>query len=784
MPAFVQQIARRARTLLSAPQFAEDAAKTRIATVLHNIILIGLVVTTLSTFVLIPVVPSLFRMGIINGIVLILATGLLLLNRRGYVQVAGIGILGVIVSVIFIDSLFSDQSISSATGILTLVIAFAGFAYGYRGLFVSALACAVAIGVALVIRLGWQPGPVERAELIFQFSVHMAVFLISGLGLSLAVRYLRHAQQRERQSEAALFERNQTLEQEIVVRRLAEQKQLLIALAMREVIDAAHELLFCDTLDDLWRRAVELARERLGVERCGIFLTDYETSMAIGTYGTNAQGEVICEKDVTFKWGEKDIARQQRLPSRGIADWELDQVADHYNHYGENGREVATIGRGWNAKIAIRSRKGPAIATFFCDAAITGKAADPVQLELAAVYCSLLGSIAERKMLTNSLNERTHELTQLLDLSQTISSTLELNPLLEHLFGKLKGVVDCDGIQISEFLEGYNARVMNCSEEADRHWVGCVTRLDPVHDVHILELIKTHKPLIIPDVLADTPFARAFCQRVQRTVDKEATQGACVMYVPLIVRDRITGFMCLASASKDHFQPDITPIVGAFATQAAVLMELARAHQEGIKTAALKERARIARELHDSVSQALFGIVLGVRTSMQHLQAHANPQPSLEYALSLSEAALSEIRALIFELRPEYLEKEGLIVAFRKQAEALCMRHQLNVQMHVRTTEPNLPLPAKEAIYRIGLEALQNVLKHAQATSIDVTLAQDADTLTLEVQDNGKGFEPNSDFGKHFGLSNMRERAAQFGAELHVDSQLNRGTRIVVHMPM
>ena len=784
MIAVAHRFLRRVRPLLNAPYFAGDDTKTRLAELLHAILLIGLLVIVLSSLILFSVVPSLLRMGIINGSVFVIGTGLLLLNKRGHVREAGIGIMSLIVGVIFVDSLFSDQVISPAAGILTLVIAYAGFAFGYRGLLVSALACAATVGIALIIRLGWQPDAAERATLIFQFSVHMVVFLISGLGLSVSVRFLRHAQQRERHSEALLFERNRELEQEIVERRQAEQKQLLTALSMREVIDAAHELLFCETLDDLWRRAVELARERLGIERCGILLTDYETNMAVGTYGTNMQGEVICERSVSFQWHENDIARQRRLPSRGIAEWEMDEAVEHYNHFGENGREVATVGRGWNGKIAIRARKGPAIATFFCDAAITGKPYDPVQMELAAVFCSLLGSIAERKMLTERLTERTHELTQLLDISQTISSTLELNSLLKQLFVKLKAVIDCDGILISEFIDGYHSRIVNCSDEIDHRWIGYVSHLNPANDIHILDLIHTRKPLIIPDVNADTPYARAFCQRIQRAVENIPSEVACAMYVPLVVRDRVIGYMRLTSTHPNHFQSQIAPIALAFATQAAVLIELARSHQEGIKTAALKERSRIARELHDSVSQALYGIVLGVRTSMQYLQANANPQPALDYTLTLSEAALSEIRALIFELRPEYLEKEGLIAAFCKQTEALCMRHQLNVQMNVQTDEPNLSLPAKEAVYRIGLEALQNTLKHAEATQLKITLTVEANTLMLEIQDNGKGFDTNSMFESHYGLSNMRERAAQFGAVLKIASQPNTGTNVSVHMPI
>ena len=137
----------------------------------------------------------------------------------------------------------------------------------------------------------------------------------------------------------------------------------------------------------------------------------------------------------------------------------------------------------------------------------------------------------------------------------------------------------------------------------------------------------------------------------------------CIMVVPLVVRDKLIGAMRLMNSQVNGYDAHDATLALAFANQAAMLIESTRAHQEDIKAAALRERTRIARELHDSVSQALFGIVLGVRTSLHHHQSQKDPSMALNYALTLSEAALAEIRALIFELRPEYLEKEGLIAA-------------------------------------------------------------------------------------------------------------------------
>lgn len=202
-----------------------------------------------------------------------------------------------------------------------------------------------------------------------------------------------------------------------------------------------------------------------------------------------------------------------------------------------------------------------------------------------------------------------------------------------------------------------------------------------------------------------------------------------------------------------------------------------------VKVAALEERQKLARELHDSVSQALYGIALGARTAQTQLERDpAKLAEPLDYILSLAEAGLSEMRALIFELRPESLQNEGLVTALTKQSDALRARHKLDVVTHF-DPEPAISLDAKEALYRIVQEAMHNIAKHAHATRVDLSLRQSGDHLMLEIRDNGKGFDPSREYPGHLGMKSMPERAAQIGAEFHVQSQPNIGTVIIIHLP-
>jgi len=130
------------------------------------------------------------------------------------------------------------------------------------------------------------------------------------------------------------------------------------------------------------------------------------------------------------------------------------------------------------------------------------------------------------------------------------------------------------------------------------------------------------------------------------------------------------------------------------------------------------------------------------------------------------------------------LAQEGLCGAFRKQASALTARHKIDVQTHFGLDEPDLTLEAKEALYRIGLEAIQNTIKHAGASKVELRLFCDDAYATLEVADNGEGFNPDRDFPGHLGLQSMRERAELHGGVFEIVSEYGTGTTVRARLPL
>lgn len=226
----------------------------------------------------------------------------------------------------------------------------------------------------------------------------------------------------------------------------------------------------------------------------------------------------------------------------------------------------------------------------------------------------------------------------------------------------------------------------------------------------------------------------------------------------------------------------------ALADQAAVAVTNASLASRARQAAAALERTRLARELHDSVSQALFSMTMQARAAQLSMSKAGVAQDtplgrSITELGELAQGALAEMRALIFELRPTALAEEGLVAALTKQGAALAAREQ--VAITVEGPEQHLELSAdlQEHLYRIASEALHNVVKHARADSAAVRVTAEAGMVRVTVSDNGVGFDPGAGPPGHLGLSTMAERAALIGADLTITSAPGTGTTVAVSLP-
>lgn len=223
-----------------------------------------------------------------------------------------------------------------------------------------------------------------------------------------------------------------------------------------------------------------------------------------------------------------------------------------------------------------------------------------------------------------------------------------------------------------------------------------------------------------------------------------------------------------------------------------LLAELQAAHEQlrayagqAEELAVAQERNRLARELHDSVAQTLYGLTLQSEAAARKLAARQLDQVAdyLQFFQTSTQQTLQETRLLIFELRPSILDDVGLAAALQARLDAVERRSGLHCQVHLDDVEA-LPPQVEMALYRIAQEALNNVLKHARADTVELALSHDGQSVHLQIADDGQGFEPQTARQGGYGLQGMEERAEQVGASLTLQSVPGAGTRVTVEVPL
>jgi signal transduction histidine kinase len=220
--------------------------------------------------------------------------------------------------------------------------------------------------------------------------------------------------------------------------------------------------------------------------------------------------------------------------------------------------------------------------------------------------------------------------------------------------------------------------------------------------------------------------------------------------------------------------------------QIVVAIENAHLYDQSRELAVLEERTRLARDLHDSVTQSLYSLVLLTEGWRRLLSAGSGAQ-SEDYLGRIGEIAkqaLREMRVLIHELRPPMLEQEGLVGAVRKRLDAVEKRLGIEARV-VMDDLVELPGLLEEGLYWITLEALNNSLKHARAKHEQVRIWLDDESLVLEIADDGQGFSPDAAKQRGgLGLASMQERAREMGGVLTIQSAPGQGTKVRVSVPV
>ena len=379
---------------------------------------------------------------------------------------------------------------------------------------------------------------------------------------------------------------------------------------------------------------------------------------------------------------------------------------------------------------------------------------------------------------------RNAELATMLDVTHSVGSTLDLVPLLGLILDHVRTVIDYNSAAIA-LREEDQVRIVDyrglhpLTGPAARRW-------DMPQASLYREVERRRGPIIVEDVWSRESAAAAIRNSPLSAVPGEQEARAWLV-VPLILKDTTIGFISFSHELPGYYTREQGTLALTFANQAAVAIENARLYEQAREAAALKERNRLARELHDSVTQALYGITLYAEAGSRVLEAGDNSMAArhLRDVRDTAEDALRDMRLFIFQLRPPpVLEQNGLGAALTARLTAVEQR--IPGMRTVIDIDADIVLPpvTADAFYRVAQESLNNVLKHAKATTVQMSLKTEDSRVKMRIVDDGCGFDVETAWRSGgMGLRGMTERCSELGARCTVTSSSGKGTTIALDMP-
>lgn len=357
----------------------------------------------------------------------------------------------------------------------------------------------------------------------------------------------------------------------------------------------------------------------------------------------------------------------------------------------------------------------------------------------------------------------------LLDITTALNSTYDFDEVLSRILTNMGMVIphDTANIMLIEagrvWVVGEDVTLSTAPRMVDESYLA-------VADTDLIsQMYKSRQPMLISHATAG----------VLNPIFTEPTFFSYVG-VPVILDGEVIGFLNLGSRLSGFFADIHAQRLQAFADHAAIAIRNARAYEHVQEMAASAERQRLARDLHDAVSQTLFSASLIAEALPRLWQKHPEEVwNGLGQLSRLTKGALAEMRTLLLELRPHALVEASFRTLLEHLATAFASRSSAQIFLEING-ERELPPTVQISLYRIAQEALNNVYKHARATQVQVQLQNFADGVELRVLDDGCGFDPYQIPPDHLGVRIMRERALEIEAQLSITSQPGNGTQIAV----
>ncbi len=296
--------------------------------------------------------------------------------------------------------------------------------------------------------------------------------------------------------------------------------------------------------------------------------------------------------------------------------------------------------------------------------------------------------------------------------------------------------------------------------------------------------VELGDPVSVPDLDVSTELLKGYLRhpdlspRWVEALEELKQQYNAILSVPVQAHGEVYGAITLYYPDSQQFSDEVIELAVAFAGQAALVIENVRLRERVRETAAVEERSRLARDLHDAVTQTLFSASLMADTLPELLELDlSHAQQQLLQLGKMTRGALAEMRTLLIELRPGRLIEADMETLLQQLIEAAQGRTRINISLNISGT-CTLPPDVKVVFYRIAQEGLNNMVKHARAENAFISMRCSSNQNILQIMDDGRGFDAGEIPAGHFGVQIMRERAEQVGAALVIDSSPGEGTEI------
>jgi signal transduction histidine kinase len=408
--------------------------------------------------------------------------------------------------------------------------------------------------------------------------------------------------------------------------------------------------------------------------------------------------------------------------------------------------------------------------------------------DLVRANATLQLEVAERKQAVEVVRGQTTSLTRALHLltsSSSVDAVLAhvLTAITEQLqaFSSVLYLYDLDNQHAWIERVYYDGKVWLPGQEGEM-------LSNPPEPISITDepavqrLLRTQSPIVIEDV----PNSSLLTPDLRNWAGRFGIKSA--LLVPLLLEGKLLGSLHVRHRDPRQYRTEEITLAISLAHQAVLALRITQLAEQGKRTAVLAERNRMAREIHDTLSQGFTGIIVQLEAADDVLEE--TPEETITIrdhiarAGGLARESLAEARRSVFNLRPQVLEHESLQAAIAHTVQTLTAGTAVQADFSVTGAHRQLPIEVEEHLLRISQQALTNVLQHAQARSLHVQLAFTVQQIRLVIQDDGCGLDYTNKGEHGFGLTGMQQRAEQIGGRLTITSLPGRGTTVTMTVPV